>query len=155
MSEPKKPTIESVALYGGRAVEVLYRSGVQGVVHLRLIKASECGAFLDTMHRSEVEAYQMAVDPAKCSPASTVEIDGVPPRLAPDLDDLTDESRAEVLEANLALNFTRALAVKRREADRAAQTGAGMKDLLQGLASVLSTFAPPSPSPADSPESRS
>lgn len=130
--------IAAAALYGGRNVPVTLRDGGNAVVHLRLVKISEIGEYLDKAI-DEREALKMCIEEPKGF----------------DLDTLSDESYDALTDANLTLNFTRALAMKEREAARAEQTGKGIVGLMQGVAGLLQKFAPPSPSPADSPASKS
>lgn len=145
------PIPHYVALYGGKSVPVRSRAGTEGVVHLRLIALSECGCFLD-IHRQDGEraAALFVIDASKSTLPAEATTEG-----QLDFDQLADESYTAVLEENLALNFTRALAVKRRETARAAQTGAGLRQILDEMVSILSTYAPSSPPPADSPGSKS
>lgn len=119
-----------VVLYEGKDVHVDYRNGRKGTVHLRLLKISEIGKYLDSVF-DDHEALKMCV--------------GSPEGFDPD--ELTDDSYGHLLAENYSLNFQRALALKKKETERAEQTGAGINQLYQGIAGVLQKFAPESPSP--------
>lgn len=145
MSDP----MATAGLYGGKHIPVTMRDGTSAVVHLRLVTIEEIGEYLDKAV-DERAALKMCV--------ASVWIPGEGGTKDPlefDVNALSDESYNTLVDENLSLNFTRALAMKEREAVRAEKTGRGITGLMEGVVAILQKFAPSSPSPADSPGSKS
>jgi hypothetical protein len=133
-----KPITDAEALFGGRDIAVQYRDGTTHTLFLRLIRISEITKFLDLIMQDEIAALKMVLP----------EGDDLDP------DALTFEGLAALLEANLEVNFTAALASNRAKLDRATKTGLGVKGLMEDLVSLSQSFAPRSPSqPAGPPSS--
>jgi len=123
---------DSEALFGGRTLTLQLIDGSTRTVFLRLIRVSEITTFLEKIATDEEAALRMVLSD---------------PDL--DFDSLTIESFDALLEANVAVNFTPALASSRAKLARAEKTGVGVVALLRDMASVSQSFAPTSPSPED------
>lgn len=124
---------EAEVLFGGRNLTVHFRNGTSREIFVRLICLSEIPEFLDRIATNEEDALRSVL-----SEASDL-----------NLDSLTLESYQALMEANLEVNFTVALASQRAKLARAEKTGLGVTGLLNDLASLSRSFAQISPSPED------
>lgn len=125
-------TLPAIAFAGALDFALQLRDGSTRPARLRLILQSEIGAFLDLMADDEQAALRLCLETT-------------PPL---ELDHLTDDSLEALLEANIELNFTRALASQKARQARAERTGAGLRELMAGMVSLLARFDADAPPPA-------
>jgi hypothetical protein len=127
---PSPKLSDAEALFGGRTIEVRFRDGTTRPLFLRLIRISEIPSFLELIATNEDAALRSVLP----------EGDDI------DFDALAMESYEALMEANLEVNFTPALASQNGKLARAQKTGLGVKALLDDMVSISRSFAPTSPS---------